>query len=157
MGRGRPLPPSPILSWSARGCCGPSRGFVPPGHLGHSRGVGALWRLNSPAHSVVLPLCVSCHSGGLASPLLFPHLGDSWATPEASRPLLSSRTPEVSPPLFSHLHPFPLFVLASPHGSPALLPSRRTRRRISRCRPRWPSHPFLALPRRYLACPMTLP
>ena len=36
-------------------------------------------------------------------PLLVPHSGVSWATPEASRPPLLPRTPEVLPACFSRL------------------------------------------------------
>ena len=51
----RPLPAPSILPRSALARCGPSGDFVPPGQLCHSGDVGALWRIDSPAHSVAGP------------------------------------------------------------------------------------------------------
>ena len=76
----------------AHGCH--SGGFVTPGQLYHSGGVDALWQLDSPTHSLVVPPSIFSHSGGLATPLLATHSRVNLATPEASHPQSSPRTPE---------------------------------------------------------------
>ena len=53
--------------------------------------------------------------------------------------------------------PLAPFAMALPHGSPALPPCKRPQRGLSRCCPRWPALPHVALPRRFLACPTALP
>ena len=75
-----PTPPSPsFLPRSDLGRCGPSGGFVDPGLLGHSEGIGALRRLGFPDHSAAAP-----------PPPEFS------ATPEALRTPSLSSTPRVS-------------------------------------------------------------
>ena len=104
----------PSLLWSVHprcnlSCCGHSRGFVPPGQLCQSGGVGALWRLDPPPTPCQDPCGFSASPETSRLSPSTPPLGDLWATLEALHPLLLPCTPEVSLAGFYRLTPeFPL-------------------------------------------------
>ena len=101
-----PSPPLSVFPWSALGRCDHSGGFVPPGQLCPSGGVGALWRLESLPTTWQDPCGFSATLEALLPPSSSPTMGDSWATPEALRPPSLPHTPEVLPLIFSRLPPF---------------------------------------------------
>ena len=87
--------------------CGPLWGFVTLGLLIQSGGVGAMRRLDSPAHSVACaPPYFSATPEASRPPSLSPTLWDSWATLESSRPPIFPCTPKVTPPAFYRRTPF---------------------------------------------------
>ena len=103
----------------------------PPRVFRHSRGLAAPLPL---PHSVRLRV----HSGGLAAPFI-------------------SRTPEVTAPTFSRRPPFPPLASASPHGGLAFPPRQWPWRGLSCCPSSRPMCTPVALPPRFLTCPMATP
>ena len=99
-------PPPTVLHRYALSRFGPSVGFIPLGQLCHSGGVGALWRLDSPAYSVTGPPWVFRYSGGLAALLLVPHSRGLVGRSGGLAATIVACTPEVLPPLFSRRPPF---------------------------------------------------
>ena len=90
---------APLRKVVATGFLSPRGNSVP---LGVSMSSGDSTPLPTPWRN---PPWVFRHSGGFADPSLSPTLGDSWATPETSRPPWSPRTPEVLPALFPRQPP----------------------------------------------------
>ena len=111
-----PYLPLSVLLRNSFSLVGHSGGFVPPGHLLHSRGIDALRLLDSPSHSLTVP------------PWIFP-------------PLLRPCGPPSCPTLLRTLRPgftavrqtFPLPII-SPYGGLLLTPRLRPQRRPPRCR-----------------------
>ena len=68
-------PPQSVFPHHSLTRGGHSGGFVPLGQLCHSGGVGALWQLDPPSHSLAGPPWVFRHSGGLAALLLVRYSG----------------------------------------------------------------------------------